>query len=414
MKYISFYIAYKYLRSKKSSRFTSIISKSSVIGISLGISAIIVVMSIMNGFHSEMRDKILSMVSHIIVTEENYTLKNWDKLKFKIDKNKLVANSAPYVEGQAMISFGGNVHGIQVKGIIPEYEKNVTSLSDNIIEGDFNNVGLKPYQISIGIDLAKKMNLSIGDKITLVIPRANTTLIGIVPRLKRFEVGSIFKFGMQQYDKNLVFIDIYEAQTLYDMGNNVTGLRLKLNDLFKAKKVSNSINSHPNTDYIVIDWTMMNKNFFNALKMEKTMLMLLMFLIVLVATFNIISSLFMVVSEKKTDIAILKTIGMNSKNIMYIFILQGTFLGITGIILGLGIGLLISLNLDYIVAFIEYILGHSLINSDVYMISTVPVKVEVKDLLYVSIISFIFALIAAVYPAIKASKTKPAEVLKGN
>ncbi len=414
MRFIPFYIAYKYLRSKKSSRFTSIISKSSVIGISLGIAAIIVVMSIMNGFHSEMRDKILSMVSHVIVTEKNYTLKNWDKLKFKIDKHKLVLNSAPYVEGQAMISFDGNVHGIQLKGIIPEYEKNVTSLSDNIIEGDLNNIGLKPYQISIGIDLAKKMNLSIGDKITLVIPRANTTLIGIVPRLKRFEVGSIFKFGMQQYDKNLVFIDINEAQILYDMGSNVTGLRLKLNDLFKVKKVSNFINSNFNSDYIVIDWTMMNKNFFNALKMEKTMLMLLMFLIVLVATFNIISSLFMVVSEKKSDIAILKTIGMNSKNVMYIFILQGTFLGIAGIVLGLGIGLLISLNLDYVVAFIEYILGHNLLNSDIYMISTVPVKIEVQDLLYVSIISFVFALLSAIYPAINASKTKPAEVLKGN
>ena len=414
MRFIPFYIAYKYLRSKKSSRFTSIISKSSVIGISLGIAAIIVVMSIMNGFHSEMRDKILSMVSHVIVTEKNYTLKKWDKLKFKIDKNKLVLNSAPYVEGQAMISFDGNVHGIQLKGIIPEYEKNVTSLSDNIIEGDLNNIGLKPYQISIGIELAKKMNLSIGDKITLVIPRANTTLIGIVPRLKRFEVGSIFKFGMQQYDKNLVFIDINEAQILYDMGSNVTGLRLKLNDLFKVKKVSNFINSNFNSDYIVIDWTMMNKNFFNALKMEKTMLMLLMFLIVLVATFNIISSLFMVVSEKKSDIAILKTIGMNSKNVMYIFILQGTFLGIAGIVIGLGIGLLISLNLDYVVAFIEYILGHSLLNSDIYMISTVPVKIEVQDLLYVSIISFVFALLSAIYPAINASKTKPAEVLKGN
>lgn len=414
MRFIPFYIAYKYLRSKKSSRFTSIISKSSVIGISLGIAAIIVVMSIMNGFHSEMRDKILSMVSHVIVTEKNYTLKNWDKLKFNIDKHKLVLNSAPYVEGQAMISFDGNVHGIQLKGIIPEYEKNVTSLSDNIIEGDLNNIGLKPYQISIGIDLAKKMNLSIGDKITLVIPRANTTLIGIVPRLKRFEVGSIFKFGMQQYDKNLVFIDINEAQILYDMGSNVTGLRLKLNDLFKVKKVSNFINSNFNSDYIIIDWTMMNKNFFNALKMEKTMLMLLMFLIVLVATFNIISSLFMVVSEKKSDIAILKTIGMNSKNVMYIFILQGTFLGIAGIILGLGIGLLISLNLDYVVAFIEYILGHNLLNSDIYMISTVPVKIEVQDLLYVSIISFVFALLSAIYPAINASKTKPAEVLKGN
>ena len=414
MKYLSFYIAYKFLRSKKNSRFTSIISKSSIIGISLGIAAIIVVMSIMNGFHSEMRNKILSMVSHVIVTEKNYTLKNWDKVKSRIDKNKLIHSSAPYVEGQAMISFGGNVHGIQLKGIVPEYEKNVTSLEDNIVEGDLNNIGLKPYQISIGIDLAKEMNLSIGDKITLVIPRANTTLIGIVPRLKRFEDGSIFNFGMQQYDKNLVFIDIDEAKKLYDMGENITGLRLKLHDLFKSPRMSNIINSSFDSKYIVIDWTMMNKNFFSALKMEKTMLMLLMFLIVLVATFNIISSLFMVVSEKKSDIAILKTIGMNSKNIMYIFILQGTFLGLSGIILGLLVGLIISFNLDYIVIFIEYIIGHSLLNSDIYMISTVPVIIEILDLVYVSIISFIFSLISTIYPAISASKTKPAEVLKGN
>ena len=414
MNYISFYIAYKFLRSKKSSRFTSIISKSSVIGISLGIAAIIVVMSIMNGFHSEMRDKILSMVSHVIVTEKNYTLKNWDKLKYEIDKNKLVISSAPYVEGQAMISFNGNVHGIQLKGIIPEYEKLVTSLSDNIIEGDLNNIGLKPYQISIGIDLAKKMNLSIGDKITLVIPRASNTLVGIVPRIKRFEVGSIFNFGMQQYDKNLVFIDINEAQVLFDMSDDVTGLRLKLHDLFEVKKMSNFIFSNFKSNYIVIDWTMMNKNFFSALKMEKTMLMLLMFLIVLVATFNIISSLFMVVSEKKSDIAILKTIGMNSKNILYIFVLQGTFLGLTGIALGLVGGLFISLNLDYLVTFIEYIIGHSLLNSDVYMISNVPVKIEILDLVYVSLISFVFSLLSTVYPSINASKTKPAEILKGN
>ena len=414
MNYISFYIAYKFLRSKKSSRFTSIISKSSIIGISLGIAAIIVVMSIMNGFHSEMRDKILSMVSHVIVTEKNYTLKNWDKLKYEIYKNKLVISSAPYVEGQAMISFNGNVHGIQLKGIIPEYEKLVTSLSDNIIEGDLNNIGLKPYQISIGIDLAKKMSLSIGDKITLVIPRATNTLVGIVPRIKRFEVGSIFNFGMQQYDKNLVFIDINEAQVLFDMDDDVTGLRLKLHDLFEVKKMSNFIFSNFKSNYIVIDWTMMNKNFFSALKMEKTMLMLLMFLIVLVATFNIISSLFMVVSEKKSDIAILKTIGMNSKSIMYIFILQGTFLGLTGITLGLIGGLFISLNLDYLVTVVEYIIGHSLLNSDIYMISNVPVKIEILDLVYVSLISFVFALLSTVYPSINASKTKPAEILKGN
>ena len=414
MNYVSFYIAYKFLRSKKNSRFTSIISKSSVIGISLGIAAIIVVMSIMNGFHSEMRNKILSMVSHVIVTEENYTLKNWKELKYKIDKNNLVYSSAPYVEGQAMISFGNNVHGIQVKGIMPKHEKDVTSLKDNIIKGSLNEIGNKPYQISIGKDLARKMNLDIGDKITLVIPRANSTIIGIVPRIKRFEVSSIFNFGMQQYDKNLVFIDIEEAQLLYGTGNNITGLRLKLHDLFKSQEMSGIIKSNYKPNYIVIDWTMMNKNFFNALQMEKTMLMLLMLLIVLVATFNIISSLFMVVSEKKSDIAILKTIGMTSRNIMQIFILQGTFLGICGIILGLLLGLIISFNLDYIVKFIEYFLGQSILDADIYMISSVPAKVELLDLLFVSTASFVLAVLATIYPSLNAAKTRPAETLKGN
>ena len=414
MNYLEFYMAYKFIRSKKNSRFTSIISKSSIIGISLGIAAIIVVMSIMNGFHSEMRNKILSMVSHVIITDRNYTLKNWEHLKNKIDQNKLVSGSAPYVEGQAMVSYGGSVHGVQLKGIIPDYEKNVTSLAENIIEGDINNIGLKPYQICIGIDLAKKMNLSVGDKITLVIPRATTTLIGIVPRIKRFEVSSIFNFGMQQYDKNMVFVDMNEAKILYDKGKDITGLRLKLHDLFKSPRISKIIRTNFDSNYIVIDWTMMNKNFFNALQMEKTMLMLLMLLIVLVATFNIISSLFMVVSEKKSDIAILKTIGMNSKSIMHIFILQGTFLGIIGIILGLLIGLAITINLDYIVLFIESIIGHSILDSDIYMISKVPAKIELLDLVYVSIISFTFSILATIYPSINASKTMPAEILKGN
>ena len=414
MKYLIPYIAYKFLKSNKTSRFTSIISKSSIIGIALGIAAIIVVMSIMNGFHSEMRNKILSMVSHVVVTENNYTLKNWDKLKYEIDKNLLVSGSAPYVEGQAMISFKDNVHGIQLKGIVPQYEKLVTSLAENIVEGDLDDIGLKPYQISIGIDLAKKMNLSIGDKITLVIPRVNSTLIGVVPRIKRFEVSSIFNFGMQQYDKNLVFISMDEAQLLYDMGDDITGLRLKLFDLFKSPRMSKFIKKNIDSKYVVIDWTMMNKNFFKALQMEKTMLMLLMFLIVLVATFNIISSLFMVVSEKKSDIAILKTIGMNSKSIMLIFILQGTFLGALGIIFGLILGLLITLNLDYIVMFIEYIIGHNLLDSDIYMISSVPAQVDVLDLVYVSAISFIFSIVATIYPSLTASRTMPAETLKGN
>jgi len=414
MKYITVYLAYKYLKSKKNSRFTSIISKSSIIGISLGIAAIIIVMSIMNGFHNEMRNKILSMVSHVIVTQNNYELKDWDKLKFKIDRNNLVAASAPYVEGQAMISYGGNVHGIQLKGIIPEYEKEVTSLSNNIIKGELNKIGNNPYQISIGSDLAKKMNLNIGDKLTLIIPRANSTLIGIVPRFKRFEVSSIFEFGMHQYDKDLVFIDIEEAQKLYEMDNYVSGLRLKLFDLFKSPIMSSIIRTEISPEYIVIDWTMMNKNFFKALQMEKTMLMLLMLLIVLVATFNIISSLFMVVSEKKSDIAILKTIGMSSKKIMAIFIFQGCFLGVIGIALGIILGCIFCYNIDLIVEFIELILGYSILDSDIYMISKVPAEIRIFDIIFISSISFIFSLLATLYPSINASRTKPAEVLKGN
>ena len=219
---------------------------------------------------------------------------------------------------------------------------------------------------------------------------------------------------MQQYDKNLVFISMDEAQLLYDMGDDITGLRLKLFDLFKSPRMSKFIKKNIDSKYVVIDWTMMNKNFFKALQMEKTMLMLLMFLIVLVATFNIISSLFMVVSEKKSDIAILKTIGMNSKSIMLIFILQGTFLGALGIIFGLILGLLITLNLDYIVMFIEYIIGHNLLDSDIYMISSVPAQVDVLDLVYVSAISFIFSIVATIYPSLTASRTMPAETLKGN
>ena len=219
---------------------------------------------------------------------------------------------------------------------------------------------------------------------------------------------------MSQYDKNLVYIDIEEAKKLYDMKQNITGLRLKLHDLFKSPKMSKIIKDKINENYIVIDWTMMNKNFFNALKMEKTMLMLLMLLIVLVATFNIISSLFMVVSEKKSDIAILKTIGMRPNDIMYIFIFQGVFLGFVGIVLGLTLGIIISLNLDHIVKFIESILGHSILDSDIYLISDVPAKIQILDLIYVSLISFLFSLFATIYPSINASKTMPAEQLKGN
>ena len=290
----------------------------------------------------------------------------------------------------------------------------MTSLSNNIIQGDLSKIGNNPYQISIGSDLAKKMNLNIGDKLTLIIPRANSTLIGIVPRFKRFEVSSIFEFGMHQYDKDLVFRDIEEAQKLYEMDNYVSGIRLKLFDLFKSPGMSSIIRNEISPEYIVIDWTMMNKNFFKALQMEKTMLMLLMLLIVLVATFNIISSLFMVVSEKKSDIAILKTIGMSSNKIMSIFIIQGCFLGIIGIVLGIILGCLFCYNLDYIVQFIEYILGYSILDSDIYMISKVPAEIRILDIIFISLTSFIFSLLATLYPSINASRTKPAEVLKGN
>ena len=407
-------IALKYMKSKKSSRFTSIISKSSIVGITIGIAVIITVLSIMNGFHSEMRIKILGMISHVIITGPDYGLSNWQNIYSKIKNNDEVLASAPYIEEKAMIIKGKNVHGIQIKGIIPELEKKVTNLEKNIILGNLSHLNNKPYQISIGKDLALKLGVKLGDKITLVIPKTQTTVIGVIPKLKTFEVSSIFYFDMKQYDKNLAFINMSDAQRIFSFNNKITGLRLKLNDLFDAPSFRENINLQTDEKIIVIDWTMMNKNFFEAIKMEKTMLLILMMLIVLVATFNILSSLFMVVSEKRSDIAILKTMGLDSKNIMNIFMIQGTVLGVVGIILGIIFGLLICFNLESIISFIEYFLGRSLINSDVYFISKIPAKVMINDIIIVSLFSLFISFLATIYPSYKASKTEPAIILKGN
>ncbi|MEC7885799.1 MAG: lipoprotein-releasing ABC transporter permease subunit [Pseudomonadota bacterium] len=407
-------IALKYMKSKKSSRFTSIISKSSIVGITIGIAVIITVLSIMNGFHSEMRNKILGMISHVIITGPDYELSNWQNIHSKIKNNNEVLSSAPYIEEKAMVIKGKNVHGIQIKGIIPELEKEVTNLEKNIVLGNLSHLNSKPYQISIGKDLALKLGVKLGDKITLVIPKTQTTVIGVIPKLKTFEVSSIFYFDMKQYDKNLAFINMGEAQKLFSLDNKITGLRLKLNDLFTAPSFRENIDLNTNEKIVIIDWTMMNKNFFEAIKMEKTMLLILMMLIVLVATFNILSSLFMVVSEKRSDIAILKTMGMDSRNIMNIFMIQGTILGVVGIILGIIFGLIICFNLESIISFIEYFLDRSLINSDVYFISKIPAKIMINDVVVVSLFSLFISFLATIYPSYKASKTEPAIILKGN
>ena len=414
MNNLPLFIALRYLFSKKNSIFTSVITKSSIIGIALGITVVITVLSVMNGFHNELRNKILGMVSHVIISNVSGEVSDWENVVEKIKKHKHVVGYAPYIDGQGMITHKGEVRGVQVKGINPKLESSVTSLHQHIVDGDLNEISIPKFGVSIGKSLAKKLNVGLGDKITVIIPQAQTTALGVIPKIKMLKVSSIFHYDMSQYDNNYVFININDARKLFLSKKQVSGIRLKLDDLFNAPLVRDNLSHMLSNNLYALDWTMINKTFFDAIKLEKTMLLILMMLIVLVATFNILSSLFMVVSERKEDIAILKTLGLYSSDVTKIFIYQGMLLSLVGVFFGVIFGLIISYNLDVIISIIEYIIGRSLISSQIYFISDIPAEPALYDIVIVIILSLSMSFLATIYPSKKAAKYEPAQILKGN
>jgi lipoprotein-releasing system permease protein len=406
---IEFDISTQYLRSNRKKGFISFISGVSMVGLVLGVMTLITVLSVMNGFHQELRERILSAISHATISEYGGSLSNWQELQTSINKNNKVIASSPYIEKYALLNINNQAQGISVRGIIPQLEKQTSILLDKIKSGDNQ---LSKSSILIGAGLANKLGAFLGDKVTLLTPQLSSSIIGIQPRFKRFTISGIFDAGINEYDNNLAFIQLNQAQKLYSMKDKVSGIRLKVDDLFQAKKITHEVVATlGDNKYYGIDWTRQKANFIKALNLEKQMIGIILSLIIAVAAFNIISMMVMVVIDKTADIAILRTLGMTPKRIVKIFFYQGLTIGIIGIVLGLILGVLLSLNIENIVSGIESVIGFEFFPKDVFYINRFPSDIHLNDIIKVALGSFALVILASIYPAKRAGKVAIAKVL---
>ena len=403
-------IGLRYVRAQRRNHFISFISMSSMIGVALGVMALITVISVMNGFEKELKDRILGMASHAVIEELN-GLKDWQLVINNIKDHPEIVGAAPYFHAEGMLTKDKIVNGVIIRGILPHEETNVAIVAEKMIKGDLNDLKSTEFNIILGAELVRKLNLEIGDKVTLVAPQANFTPAGILPRLKRFTLIGIFEVGMHEFDGGLALIHMDDALRLFRK-SNPTGIRLKTNNILKAPTISREIASQLSSKYWVIDWTQRHSNFFRALKTEKTVMFVILTLIVAVAAFNIISTLVMAVSDKQSDIAVLRTLGASPKSILKIFIIQGTIIGAIGILLGVIGGVWLASNIETLVPALENMLGYKFLSPDVYYISDLPSDMHWSDVILISVVSFVLCLLATIYPAFRAANTLPAEALR--
>jgi len=409
---LSLFVGLRYTRSRRRNHFISFISGFSALGIALGVIALITVLSVMNGFHKEIQTRILGMASHGDIKGYEGNLTDWQLALQKAKEHPRVLAAAPYIEAQAMLNSGGDVSGGMVRGVDPALEKDVIDVAEHMKFGSLDDLTKTRWGIILGAELAAKLGVSIGSELTMVVPQMTVTIAGSVPRMKAFTVVGIFEVGMNEYDRGVALVHLPDAAKLLRMKDDVSGVRIRIDDVWDAREVSLELaNSLPGR-YRVLNWTDYHRNFFAALKMEKRMMGLLLFLVVVIAAFNIISTLVMMVVDKQADIAILKTFGASPGFILRVFVVQGAALGFFGTLVGTFLGVLLAANVDSAVAWIEQAFGLHFIDPNVYYISQLPSDVQLPDVLLVSIGSFVLSLLMTLYPAWKAYKTQPAEALR--
>lgn len=405
-------IGIRYTRAKRRNHFISFISMTSMIGIALGVAALITVMSVMNGFEKEVRGRILDMVSHLTVTTFDKEVKGWPDIVLQLKENPQVLGSAPFIEAQGMLIHGKKVNGSIIRGVLPAMEPAVSNVGAKMKEGKLTDLTPGKFEVILGRDLARTLQAEVGDKITMVTPSANVTPAGVAPRLKRFKVVGIFYVGMFEYDSSMAIIHLDDAQRLFRMKKSVSGVRARLNDLFAAPQVRFELQNGGLNEYWVRDWSSYHANWFRAVKIEKRMIFLLLLLIIAVAAFNIVSTLVMLVTDKQSDIAILRTLGASPGSVMSIFMVQGTLIGVIGAILGIVGGVSLALNLDVAVPFVEKLFGIHVLDPSVYYISELPSDLHWDDVWTISVVSLVFGIVSTLYPAWRASRTQPAEALR--
>ncbi len=405
-------VGLRYTRAKRRNHFISFISATSMAGIALGVAALIVVLSVMNGFQHELRGRILAVVSHVQVFGDGERLENWERVAEVAAQNPHVVESAPFVNAQGMFTRGRAVRGAIVRGILPQRELKVSDIGGHMRSGSLESLEPGAFRVLLGADLARMLGVLPGDKVTLIAPQGLVTPAGVIPRLKQFTVAGLFEIGMYEYDSGLALIHLADAQKLYQMGDRVSGLRLKLDDLFAARVVARDMTRRLGAGSYAVDWTRSHANFFRAVEIEKRVMFIILILIVAVAAFNIVSTLVMLVTDKHADIAILRTLGAAPRSIMQIFMVQGVLIGVIGTLAGVVLGVVVGLNIDTVVPAIERVLGFKFLAKDVYYIADLPSDVQVKDVVTIALVSLVLSFVATLYPSWRASRVNPAEALR--
>ena len=411
------FVSLRYLKAKRKQAFISLLTWISIGGVTLGVMTLIIVLSVMSGFEEDLRDKILGIYSHVVVSKYGDSgIKEYRIITEEIKDIKHVRSAAPFILNQVMLTSSMNVTGVVIRGIDPLQEGEVTDLVRNIIEGDIKLLdkksGLENEGIIIGKEMSRNLNVFINDDVTVVSPIGKITPMGMMPQMKIFNVVGVFDSGMYEYDSSFAFISIDAAQRFFNMGDTVTGIEVKVDDIYRASGVATEIQNRLGLPYVIRDWMQMHKSFFSALKLEKIVMFIILILIILVAAFNIISTLIMVVMEKSSDIAILKSMGATNTSIMKIFSLEGLIIGVVGTILGCLGGFWVVPHLNQIVNFLERIFHMDIFPSDVYYLSKLPSKIEYMDVSLIVILTILITFVATLYPAWRASRLDPVEALR--
>ena len=405
------FIGWRYTRSRRRDQFVSFIALISLLGMILGVAALIIVLSVMNGFEAELRGRILALVPHGFVDARDGYLRDWQPLADDLAHTPGLVAAAPYIGGSAMVAKRGPVRGVQLWAIDTRYETHVSSVQRHIIDGRYENLPITPFGIVIGDILARQLDAMVGDSIDVILPQVTVTPLGIFPRQKRFVVAAIFRSG-SQLDSTTVFINLHDGQRFYQTGGGISGLRVAAADLFEAGPLLRRWNAQHHEQYRVRNWSQTQGSLFQSVKMEKTMVGLLLFVIVAIAAFNIVSILTMMVNEKRADIAVLRTLGASPRAMMAIFMVQGAVIGLAGVLIGALIGVPIALNVGDIVSSIEHLFGAQIFDPSVYFISRIPSVVVARDIIEICLLAWLLSLIAALYPAWRAAQIHPAEALR--
>jgi lipoprotein-releasing system permease protein len=405
-------VGLRYTRAKRRNHFISFISATSMAGIALGVAALIVVLSVMNGFQKELRARILGVASHVQLSGADNRLADWTAVAKSAAAEPRVLAAAPFVNAQGMLAAGQAVRGSVVRGILPDLENQVAEIGQHMRAGRLADLRPGEFNIVLGAELARALGVTPGGKVALIAPQGLVTPAGVLPRLKQFTVAGVFEVGMFEYDSGLALIHLEDAQKLYQMGDAVSGVRLRLDDLFAARTVARSLMAKLGRDVYATDWTRSHANFFRAVEIEKRVMFIILTLIVAVAAFNIVSTLVMLVTDKQADIAILRTLGASPASIVQVFMIQGALIGVIGTLSGVVLGVLVGLNVDTVVPFIEKLLGFKFLAKDVYYISDLPSDVLPGDVATIGLVSLALSFLATLYPSWRASRVNPAEALR--